>query len=857
MKRKVLALLAALGYSCSVSAQDVQTITISETLGEFDVVRVEQPDGVAPLWVMRTEVSWDLYDIFLLRLDLPKRERRRNVDAEARPSKPYWLPDEGFGHNGHPALAINFNGAQKFAVWLSEKTGKQFRLPSEEEWEYFCEAGGDRGGELDDVAWYDDNSDLMTGSIGSKAPNGFGLLDTLGNVAEWAVGRDGKMVIKGGAYWDVAEDVHCAQREIYTSDWNTSDPQFPKSKWWMADAPFAGFRLVMEDNVTANIGNEIHVAKTGADENEGSQAAPLLTIQAAAERAQPGDVITVHEGIYRERVNPPRGGSADDRRIVYRAAEGEKVAIKGSERIDEWERVSDDTWKANIPADFFGEFNPFDDLIWGDWFRSNDRDHHTGAVYLNGHWLTEAAAKEDVLKPAEEHPLWFASVDEINTTLWAQFKGIDPNAENVEINVRQSVFYPEKPGVNYITVQGFTLEHAATPWAPPTAEQIGLIGTHWSKGWVIENNTIRYSACSCVTLGKYGDEFDNTSDSSARGYVETIERALKDGWSKENIGHHRVLNNSVSYCEQAGIVGSMGAAFSTISGNEIHDIHMRRLYSGMEMGGIKIHGAIDTHIINNHVYRTWRGIWLDWMAQGARVSRNLLHDNETTQDLFVEVNHGPFLIDHNFFLSGNGLYDISNGGAYAHNLFAGRLITIPLERNTPYHKAHSTEIAGMESFYSGDTRFYNNVFTSQKERAVWPERVPEALDNQHYFGLAPYDNSLLPVSMAGNVFLGQAESSANEKDPVTDPGIEPGYELMEKEDGWYLQLAFNSTWLDHKRSLVTSGLLGEARISGLPFEQPDGKRYKLDTDYLGQHHDQLAPGPLAAPRGEDQWHKVW
>jgi alpha-N-arabinofuranosidase len=247
------------------------------------------------------------------------------------------------------------------------------------------------------------------------------------------------------------------------------------------------------------------------------------------------------------------------------------------------------------------------------------------------------------------------------------------------------------------------------------------------------------------------------------------------------------------------------------------------------------------------------------MAQGARVSGNLLHDNETTQDLFVEVNHGPFLVDNNFFLSGNGLYDISNGGAYAHNLFAGRVITIPLERNTPYHKAHATEIAGMESLFSGDSRFYNNIFTSQKERVVWPERVPEELDNQHYFGLAPYDNAGLPVFMAGNVFLGQAEPSVHEKDPVSDPGTEPGYQLVEKEDGWYLQLAFDPTWLDHKRSLVTSGLLGEAKIPGLRFEQPDGTTYQLGTGYLGQkrHPDHPAPGPVTEPGDEEQWLKVW
>jgi alpha-N-arabinofuranosidase len=128
------------------------------------------------------------------------------------------------------------------------------------------------------------------------------------------------------------------------------------------------------DKVTPRIGNEYHVAKTGIDENEGSLASPLLTIQAAAELAQPGDVITVHEGTYRERINPPRGGTDDDRRIVYRAAKGEKVAIKGSERVEQWEKVSGDTWKATVPANSFGEFNPYDDLIWGDWFRSNGRN---------------------------------------------------------------------------------------------------------------------------------------------------------------------------------------------------------------------------------------------------------------------------------------------------------------------------------------------------------------------------------------------------------------------------------------------------------------------------------------------------
>ena len=216
------------------------------------------------------------------------------------------------------------------------------------------------------------------------------------------------------------------------------------------------------------------------------------------------------------------------------------------------------------------------------------------------------------------------------------------------------------------------MRHAATPWAPPTAEQIGLIGTHWSKGWIIENNVISHSVCSGIALGKYGDQWDNTSANTAEGYVKTIERALQNGWNRETIGHHVVRNNTISHCEQAGIVGSLGAAFSTVTGNTIHDIHVRQFFTGAEMAGIKFHAAIDVQISRNHIYRTCRGLWLDWMAQGTRVSGNLFHDNQS-EDLFVEVDHGPFLVDNNIFLSPRTLLSLSQGGAFAHNLMAGGL----------------------------------------------------------------------------------------------------------------------------------------------------------------------------------------
>jgi alpha-L-arabinofuranosidase len=585
---------------------------------------------------------------------------------------------------------------------------------------------------------------------------------------------------------------------------------------------------------------EIHVAANGKDSNPGTKAAPLRTIQRAADLAQPGDFITVHEGVYRERIRPPRGGESDAKRITYQAAPGERAEIKGSEIVKGWVKVQDDVWKATIANSFFGGFNPYSDLIHGDWFDPKGREHHTGAVYLNGEWLAEAAKLDDVSKPVGATLLWFGRVDREHTTIWAQFKGVNPNEQPVEINVRRTVFYPEKTGINYLTVRGFIMRHAATPWAPPTAEQIGLLGTHWSKGWIIEDNIISHSICSGIALGKYGDEFDNTSMNAAEGYVKTIERALQNGWNKESCGHHIVRHNTISHCEQAGIVGSLGAVFSTVTGNTIHDIHVRRLFSGAEMAGIKFHAAIDVEISRNHIYRTVRGLWLDWMAQGTRVSGNLFHDNRS-EDLFVEVDHGPFVVDNNIFLSPSTLLSVSQGGAYVHNLMAGSLRMNPYDaRQTPYHKAHSTEVSGMHDNPYGDDRYYNNLFVQRGD-------------------LSPYDTAPLPVKMDGNVFLRGAKSSKHEKEPFVQTDYDPALKLIEKPDGFYLELAFDKAWTERTRELVTTERLGKAAIPNLAYERADGTPIRVITDYFGKSRSELnpTPGPIENPGTGLLSLKVW
>jgi hypothetical protein len=600
---------------------------------------------------------------------------------------------------------------------------------------------------------------------------------------------------------------------------------------------------------------EYHVAKTGNNKNAGTRNAPFLSIQAAANVAKAGDIITVYEGVYRERITPPRGGESDSKRIIYQAAKGEKVEIKGSEIIKNWEKLSGTVWKVIIPNSFFGDYNPYNDKIHGDWFNDLGRIHHTGDVYLNGKSLWEMADLEKVKNPdivADNFDpqgstyTWFCESDETNTTIYANFHGADPNKEIVEINVRKTCFYPEKNNINYLTIRGFTMQHAATQWAPPTAEQIGLIGTNWSKGWIIENNIISDSRCSGITLGKHGDEFDNTSENSAEGYVETIHRAEKRGWSKENIGSHIVRNNTIFNCEQTGICGSMGAVFSTIENNNIYNIWFKRQFTGAEMGGIKIHASIDMIIRNNRLYNCGRGLWLDWMAQGTRVTGNLLYDN-STDDIFMEVNHGPFLIENNILLSPISIRDWSEGGAYVHNLIAGNIELIPQGRETPYHLPHSAVVAGLKKTLCGDNRYFNNIFVGG---------VAEGKRSKS--GLGIYENAELPMFVNGNVYFYGALKFSKEENQL-EIQSNPEIQIVEKSDGIYLQMNFDDKILKMKNQLVSTQLLGKALIPNAGYENPNGSPLTIENDFFGKKRDKQNPtaGPFENPEFGQISLKIW
>lgn len=584
---------------------------------------------------------------------------------------------------------------------------------------------------------------------------------------------------------------------------------------------------------------ELHVSKHGSDNNDGTLERPFLTISKAAQIAEETDTVIVHEGTYRERVCPKNSGRSDLHRITYTAAEGEKVIIKGSEIISDWSHFKDDIYLARIDNTIFGDYNPYKETVSGDWcIYPLDPMVHTGQVYLNGKAMFE---KSDI-SALTEAMTWCCNVTDTVTEIYANF-GLCPKDSLVEINVRRGCFYPDITGINYITVRGFEMAHAATEWAPPTARQPGMLWTRWSKGWIIEDNILHDSRCSAISLGKEISTGHNLSTRYRRkpGYrtqLETVFMARHEGWDKERVGSHIVRNNKIYDCGQNGIVGHLGGAFSEIYGNEIYNIGIRHDFIGYEIAAIKLHAAIDTCIHHNILYNSVRGLWLDWQAQGVRVSANAFFDNEL--DFWVEVTHGPHLIDNNIFASKDSLLNHAQGGAYVHNIFCGKISTSPVPyRATPYHLPHSTEIMGTSRVYGNDDRFYQNIFCttgtnyydgSPSDFEGFQERVIKNIVRTTNMDIESYCFEKLPCYASCNLYFGEAKAYDAEGDKA-EFSLPFNLSVVREADGFYAIVDCPVDPMEAKGKIITTESLPITYMTEQLYEAPDGTSIMLDTDY--------------------------
>ncbi|MBD5507711.1 MAG: hypothetical protein HDR05_06615 [Lachnospiraceae bacterium] len=656
----------------------------------------------------------------------------------------------------------------------------------------------------------------------------------------------------------------------------------------------------------------IYVNALAERDGNGSCEMPFKHINSAAQIAKAGDEVVVAPGIYREYVDPQNGGT-EDARIVYRSEKPLGAVITGAEEVKSWEKYQDNVWMCRIRNGVFGSYNPYTTFVGGDWYFA-PVVRHTGAVYLNDRQLYEAETLEECIKGEVYAPSWepeysvykwYTEQDGDETVIYANFQGKDPNKENVEINVRRNCFMPSKTGVGYITFSGFNVNKAATTWAPPAAYQDGMVGPHWSKGWIIEDCEISNSKCSGISLGKYYDPendhyFTNKHvKSPTQMERDAVCRGQYHGWLKENVGSHIVRRCHIHHCEQTGIVGRMGCVFSIIEDNHIHNINNMQQLGGAEISGIKFHAAIDVIFRRNHIHHSTMGIWCDWQAQGTRITQNLLHDNHApdntptaqgameNQDIFIEVGHGPTLIDNNIMLSKVSLRMATQGVACVHNLMLGSFTAVGggtdstvnglnQPRYTPYHIPHRTEVAGFMSILHGDNRFYNNIFIQNwpVEESDLKEDMGFTMMDNRVVGTAVFDEyptydewiswfemdkpadmmklqdyhfSHLPVWVNGNAYFNGAKACKNESSNLVKDESNVYVELVETDGKYTIKTNVYDFLKEFRCEIINSDILGYAFEPEERFENPDGSSIIFDKDYLGEHRGvSCLPGPFAA-----------
>lgn len=561
-----------------------------------------------------------------------------------------------------------------------------------------------------------------------------------------------------------------------------------------------------------------HVAPDGDDAHPGTAEAPLRTINAAAQKAQPGDTIIVHGGTYREEVVPPRGGE-EGKPITYLAAPGEQVFIKGSELYrGRWIPTGQPgVWEASLEGIVEADFNPYR-LRFEDTFPGH-RENMPGAfprrtrgqVFVDGRMLDEVEDEADLIaRPGT----WRAAEEGQSLRVHFPPEVTDPSPHQVEITVRKAVFRPEKRGLGYITLRGFHLEHAANQgiskfWEEGFAPQQGLVSCRSGHHWVIENNTIRYAKSIGIDVG-------------SEGRPESL-----DGQpTPDLVGFHLIRGNVISDNGQCGLCGLRHIG-TQILGN-VFERNNNLGVGAWEEAAIKthfyIHGRIEGNLIRNNYTN---GIWLDNVYQNVRITRNVILGNQGFGGIFCEMGSGPCLIDNNIIglstegeggAGGNGIYAHDAGGVtIAHNLLVGNanygvyMRVVSERRNLVFPadiQSFAQQAVGSVPCHCSHNRILNNILVGNHRGAInLPYPGPVAADNRSENNL--FDSQGAPLLFGVNTSGGataeqilQALAKAEESHQV--PTLERSHPLP-AGGGFWLPFSQWQMLMDaDRRSRLTS-----------------------------------------------------
>jgi hypothetical protein len=452
-------------------------------------------------------------------------------------------------------------------------------------------------------------------------------------------------------------------------------------------------------------------APNASDDNPGTQARPFRTIDRAAQVLRPGERVVVAAGVYREWVRPRRGGTSPAAMISYQAAPGAEVVVKGSRGVPhKWQRSgkAPGVWKLKLAAAYFEHgYNPFavpnitpkqfDGMSWAHrWRGHKPYTLPRGLVFQDGRRLRQVGTRQALAKNEGA-----CFVDPDGPTLHVHLAGgKSPNDCTMEITTQQGIFAPERIGLGYIHVKGFTFEHAGNAFPMP---QYGAVSTTRGHHWLIEGNTVRQVNGVGIDVGTQ--------------YWALPQPKTRPGW-------HVVRRNTVTDCGVCGIQG-LSCRHSLIENNLLARNAFHPVEQYYETGGIKTHGNDHTLIRRNRILDTLHGggIWMDFANVNSRCCRNVIVGSRTIHGaIFIEASQKPNMVDRNVIWDtrGVGIYEHDcSGQIFCHN-FVGRCsgAGLWLRGKVTDRKVHGQPIR------SGENTAVNNVLfeTKGKVRTTHEQR---------------------------------------------------------------------------------------------------------------------------------------
>lgn len=497
------------------------------------------------------------------------------------------------------------------------------------------------------------------------------------------------------------------QNEIFRKNDDSAMPYGNQFDSWEMDTEFKTVYHVNKNHTKAS------------DDNPGTNDLPFKSINKAAEILRAGEIVIIHEGVYRETIRPVRGGLSPDSMIVYRAATGEKVIVKGSVEMADnsfspsrgWATGGDEWYRENVPGQGQGKvwqckldtlnfegYNPFgmlnlmQDQEWLDYTKVNMDPHFKkrGLVFVDGIPLKQVRRPIE-LNDNQDGAYW---PEHNGLTLHIRFPdGKSPHNSKVEMTTKEQLFAPDSYGLGYIKIEGIHFLHSGNGFPVP---QRGMVSASRGHHWVIENCTIEWANSLGVDLG---NEMWHTT------YLP-------------DVGFHVFRRNIVKNCGLSGLQGLRGLNY-LIEDNLFENIGWHDAEHGFEAGAIKLHRSQNT-LIRRNVFRDIvhaPGIWLDYIAsQNCRVTNNVFTGITSARGcVYIEVSHERCRVDHNIFHNTKSQYWISGDyGAGGSALYTDGSDSIQFDHNLIY----DIENTGYGSYANADRIVKGRGGTEREQRVM-------------------------------------------------------------------------------------------------------------------------------------------